>query len=262
VLTVHGYAKEFAAELRAKGIDAWSAMGGDQLDLPLGKAHVAHAAATNLRHMRPICQLADFSDACRLIGETSSRISKVAYLANYLRGLSDPDDVRDAVRWFAIETHPDPHRVTKNSAQATVIKRSLEFIPGIKPERARETFISQNELSRAVKVILQEVQISLKQHKISEIGVFLRDYYLMEGTLGQIELLSKQLYEMHPVEAETVVRLLTGGMKIGLREEEICLAIREAYQADDGELMAARHLTGDLGEAAVMAKEGRLGERA
>lgn len=33
VLTVHGYAREFAAELREHGIEAWSAMGGDQLEL-------------------------------------------------------------------------------------------------------------------------------------------------------------------------------------------------------------------------------------
>lgn len=33
VITVHGYAREFAAELRRHGIEAWSAMGYDQLEL-------------------------------------------------------------------------------------------------------------------------------------------------------------------------------------------------------------------------------------
>lgn len=33
VFTVHGYAREFAAELRRHGIEAWSAMGSDQLEL-------------------------------------------------------------------------------------------------------------------------------------------------------------------------------------------------------------------------------------
>lgn len=33
VITVHGHAREFAAELRRNGIEAWSAMGGDQLEL-------------------------------------------------------------------------------------------------------------------------------------------------------------------------------------------------------------------------------------
>jgi len=35
ILTVHGHALEFAAELRAAGWQAWCAAGGDQLELPL-----------------------------------------------------------------------------------------------------------------------------------------------------------------------------------------------------------------------------------
>jgi mRNA degradation ribonuclease J1/J2 len=33
ILTVHGHALEFAAELRASGHEAWCAAGGDQLEL-------------------------------------------------------------------------------------------------------------------------------------------------------------------------------------------------------------------------------------
>ncbi|MFZ4774125.1 MAG: MBL fold metallo-hydrolase [Terrimicrobiaceae bacterium] len=35
VFTLHGYASEFARDLRALGIEAWSLLGADQLDLPL-----------------------------------------------------------------------------------------------------------------------------------------------------------------------------------------------------------------------------------
>lgn len=35
VLTLHGYAAEFARDLRSRGIEAWSLLGADQLDLPL-----------------------------------------------------------------------------------------------------------------------------------------------------------------------------------------------------------------------------------
>jgi DNA ligase-1 len=38
ILTVHGYAREFAAELRRTGWQAWSASGGDQLELALDDA--------------------------------------------------------------------------------------------------------------------------------------------------------------------------------------------------------------------------------
>jgi len=35
VLTLHGFAAEFARDLRARGVEAWSLTGPDQLDLPL-----------------------------------------------------------------------------------------------------------------------------------------------------------------------------------------------------------------------------------
>lgn len=36
VFTLHGFAAEFARDLRARGVEAWSLAGPDQLDLPLG----------------------------------------------------------------------------------------------------------------------------------------------------------------------------------------------------------------------------------
>ena len=36
VLTLHGSAREFAAELRAMGIEAWSVFGNDQMELDVG----------------------------------------------------------------------------------------------------------------------------------------------------------------------------------------------------------------------------------
>ena len=55
VLTVHGYALEFAAELRTKRIDAWSAMGNDQLELAMGgEAAKRFSSPSVTRHNRVI----------------------------------------------------------------------------------------------------------------------------------------------------------------------------------------------------------------
>jgi hypothetical protein len=35
VFTLHGFAAEFARDLRSRGVEAWSLAGTDQLDLPL-----------------------------------------------------------------------------------------------------------------------------------------------------------------------------------------------------------------------------------
>jgi DNA ligase-1 len=259
VLTVHGYAKEFAAELRAKGIDAWCAMGGDQLELSLGKSHSSAVGAATPRHSRPICQLADFSDVCRLIGETSSRLAKIDYLVGYLRGLNG-DDLETATRWLTGEALPRrAGRRSLNVGSAT-IKRALVSVPGVKPERYQEISAVQNDIARTGRILLQEVSLSPKPMDINDLRSFFMEIDEMDGSLDKVEVLAKRLFDLHPSEGELVIKLLTGDLRIGLKEGLVEEAIFQSFQANDLDLRQANMLTGDLGRTAVLAKEGRLSE--
>ena len=259
VLTVHGFAKEFAAELRAKRIDAWCAMGGDQLELSLGKSHSSSVGAAAPRHSRPICQLADFSDVCRLIGETSSRLAKIDYLVGYLRGLNG-DDLETATRWLTGEALP--RRAGKRSLNvgSATIKRALVSVPGVKPERYQEISAVQNDLARTARIILQEVLLSPKPMEMNDLRSFFTALEIMDGSLEKVESLSKRLFDLHPSEGELVIKLLTGDLRIGLKEGLVEEALIISFQADDSEFRQANMLTGDLGRTAVLAKEGRLSE--
>jgi DNA ligase 1 len=260
VLTVHGYAKEFAAELRAKGIEAWSAMGGDQLELSLGKSHTASIGAATPRHSRPICQLADFSDVCRLVGETSSRVSKVEYLVNYLRSLESVDDLMVACRWLSGEALPKRAGKRGLNVDKSIIKQSLASVPGVRPERLKEISASQNDLARAAKLLLQEIQLSPNPLILSDANDFLRDIEQMEDSLEKVEILAKRLFELHPSEAELVIRLLTGDLRIGLQGDLVLEAAEQAFHTDVGAVRDANMFIGDPGLAAVLAREGRLSE--
>jgi DNA ligase-1 len=60
--------------------------------------------------------------------------------------------------------------------------------------------------------------------------------------------------------AKYVVKILTGELRIGLREGLLEAAIAEAFNRPLADVRMAEMLTGDAGETAVLAKEGRLGE--
>lgn len=259
VLTVHGYAKEFAAELRAKGIDAWCAMGGDQLELSLGKSHSHSVGASAPRHSRPICQFADFSDVCRLIGETSSRLAKIDYLVAYLRGLAG-DDLETATRWLTGEALPRRAGRRSLNVGSSTIKRALVSVPGIKPERYGEISAVQNDITRTARILLQEVLLSPKPFDLNDLRKLLMDLQNTQGSLDKVAILSKRLFELHPSEGELLIKLLTGDLRIGLKEGLVEDAIGLAFQANDLEIRQANMLTGDLGLTAVLAKEGRLAE--
>jgi len=257
VLTVHGYAREFAGHLRSKGIDAWCAMGGDQLELSLGKTSVGTVGQGILRQARPVCELADFSDVCRLIGETSSRLSKIEYLVNYLRGLGE-DQLEVVTRWLTGEALPrQAGRASIKIGNAT-IKRSLLNIAGVREERYREISIAQSDLSRTTRIVLQELSGSSKPFNISDIQDFLLNIKNINGSLEKVELLAKRLFELHPVEAETVVKLLTGDLRIGLKEGLLEEAIGQAFDAPAEDVRKANMFTGDLGKTVGLAKLGEL----
>ncbi|RYD35750.1 MAG: DNA ligase, partial [Verrucomicrobiaceae bacterium] len=132
VLTVHGFAREFATELRAKGMDAWCAMGGDQLELSINQTAQRTASAGATRHIRAICSLADFGDLCRLVGETSSRVAKTEFLASYLKGLANDEDLRLAAVWLTGEALP--RRAGRRSLHvgSATIRQALLSLPNVR----------------------------------------------------------------------------------------------------------------------------------
>lgn len=261
VLTVHGYAKEFAAELRGKGMDAWSAMGGDQLELSLGRTSAHSVGAASPRHIRPICQLADFSDVCRLVGETSSRLAKVDYLVNYLRGIAEEEDLKCVARWLCGEALPRQAGRRGLEPGNVLLKRALLAIPGMKPERYREVFaVEKKDMARTARVLLQEVLLAPYPLKVLDLQEFFLNLAASSDSLERVALLSGRLVELHPSEGETVVKLLTGQLGIGLETELVEEALGKAFEASAADVRRACMLTGDLGETACLAKQGRLGE--
>lgn len=260
ILTVHGYAKEFAAELRAKGMDAWCAMGGDQLEFPINQPAPRQGSSGGPRHSRAICPLADFGDLCRLVGETSSRVAKTEFLSTYLRGLAADEDLRLAAVWLTGEALPRKAGRTSLHVGSATIRRALLSLPNVREERYREISLSQNDSARTARLVLQEIHLKPEALDLSGLAAFFQDLTNGSGSLDRIERLAGRLATLHPVEGETIVKLLTGDLRIGLKEGLVEDAIATAFQADPAEVRHAHMLTGNIGETALLARHGKLQE--
>src|SRR5438270_9101027 len=92
VLTLHGFAAEFARDLRERGMEAWALSEENQLELKLPKSY--RSAATSPQ--TPTLSAAESADSEFLqfarVGEsiaaTSAKLEKVQLLADYLRTLT------------------------------------------------------------------------------------------------------------------------------------------------------------------------------
>jgi DNA ligase 1 len=259
VLTVHGHTREFAAELRARGIEAWSAEGGDQLELavaPLARAVTASAS----RHTRPVCAFADFTDACRLAGETGSRLEKTGHLARYLRGLENHDDLALAAGWLGGRAISRTSGRRSAQAGSATLRRALLRLPGAREERYRELSLSKNDAARTARLFLQELPLKPEAADLACVAAFFDELARATGSLERIDLLAIRLRSLHPAEGETLVKLLTGDLRIGLGEGLVEDVIAMAFASPPAEVRRAHMLTGDPGETARIAREGRLAE--
>jgi DNA ligase-1 len=270
ILTVHGYTREFAAELRLRGYDAWSASGNDQLELalspPSARGLMIGGSGTqttaSARHVRPICALADFTSLCRLTGETSSRLEKIRHLAAYLKGLESEDDLALAANWLTGRALPRAADRRAVYAGSATLRRALLKLPGAREERYREISLSQNDAARTTRIFLQELSLKPEPLTLQGLAAFFKELAAAPGSLARIELLSGRLRALHPAEGETLVKLLTGDLRIGLKEGLVEDAVAAAFDAEPAAVRNAHMLTGDLGETARLAKQKRLDEAA
>ena len=254
ILTVHGFSKEFAAELRGRGLDAWCATGNEQLDLPIQHGSQRLQSTGVPRHSRPICPLADFGDLCRLVGETSSRIEKTGFLSSYLRGLDCDEDIQLAAVWLTGEALPRKAGRRSLHVGIATLRRALLAMPGAREERYREISISQNDAARTARLLLQELPLKPEPLDLPGLHLFFQSLSAATGSLERIELLADRLNRLHPVEGETVVKLLTGDLRIGLKEGLVEEAVAAAFDADPAAVRHAHMLTGNIGETTVLAR--------
>ncbi|NJM37474.1 MAG: hypothetical protein HC845_06190 [Akkermansiaceae bacterium] len=187
ILTVHGFAKEFAAELRAKGMDAWCAMGGDQLELPISQATQRIGANNSPRHIRAICPLADFSDLCRLVGETNSRLAKIDFLASYFKSFTEENDLRLAVNWLTGEALPRQSGRQPLHVGSATIRQGLLAIPGAREERYREISSTQNDTARTARLLLQEIYLKPEPLTLLGLATFFQELLGTSGSLERIK---------------------------------------------------------------------------
>jgi DNA ligase-1 len=78
------------------------------------------------------------------------------------------------------------------------------------------------------------------------------------GAAARAAVFASLLERCDPLTAKYVVKILTGELRIGLREGLLEAAIAEAFERPQPAVGMALMLTGDTGETAVLAKEDRL----
>src|SRR6185295_16570567 len=87
VLTLHGFAADFAQDLRRRGIEAWALSEENQLELKIGdkEPKVRRSAPPSGARPPVTSEFAKFAEVGEAIAATPAKLEKVRALADYLR---------------------------------------------------------------------------------------------------------------------------------------------------------------------------------
>jgi DNA ligase-1 len=267
VLTLHGFAADFARDLRQRGIEAWSLTQSDQLELALpGDPAVTVQGADLDREEAPAVDAGpaeafrNFARVCREVVATPSKLKKVEALSAYLRDLA-PDDAALAQATVFLTGQPYAQATAKPlNAGWAILRAALKSVSGQPETEVRRISRSEMDAGRAAYLLLQPRRQPSTDVSLREVAAAFDRIREARGPVAKQAVLEELLRRLDANEAEFVIRIMTGDLRIGLKEGLLEESVASAFSADLGELKEANMLLGDIGAAALLARDDRLGE--
>ena len=260
ILTLHGFAAEFARDLRERGIEAWALSEENQMELVLGKTvgagvSVAADADAASRAAATASEFHAFATVGEAIAATPGKLEKVRLLAEYLRTL-DPAQLPVATIYFTGKPFPQSDLRTVQAGWA-VIHRALMGATKLAEPEFRRIATSHGDAGKTALEALEGRTVP-ETFALAESRQLFDSLHKTRGPLAKTELLQRRLARLSAREGQYVVKILTGDLRIGLREGLVEEAIALAFGAPLDEVKEANMLLGDIGAAAALARTGEL----
>ncbi len=261
VLTLHGFAEAFAQDLRSRGWEAWALTGPNQMELTLNPAAGSKRKKGSAEQPESAGgELAEFAQVCDAIAQTAGKTRKIQMLALYLQSLA-PESCRIAAVFLTGRPFGRTQEVRALNVGWAVTRRAVLEASGRTETEYRQLTQGQNEAGRAAYLCL-EGRTQPQPFSLQEVELLYQQLAQARGPVAKSTILRDALKVMHPVEVQYVIKILSGDLRIGLKEGLVEEAIAEAFQVKSALVRQAHMLVGDIGELVILASEGRLEEAA
>ena len=200
-----------------------------------------------------------WSELAERVGGTTRTSEKTALLARYLAQLTN-DELRPAAVFLSGRPFPESDQRAIGLGWAA-ISATVTRLAGTTAGALGEAYDRSSDLGKAVADVLsyrEEEPDPSYSPGIVEVAEAYAAIEAASGAAAKGAAFGALLRRCDCLTAKYVVKILTGELRIGLREGLLETAIAEAFERPPASVQLAGMLTGDVGETAVLAKEGRL----
>lgn len=198
----------------------------------------------------------DVAAAADAIAATSSKREKVQLLAAVLRGCQH-DELALATRYFAGAVFPVGDARTLNIGGA-VFGAVLSELSGAGDDDIARAWRRHADLGDVTGELLQHREPAGAPPALADVDAGLAAIAAASGVRGKTAVLRELLARASPRGARFIAKLISGDMRIGLREGLVEEAIGVAFGADPSAVSRALMVTGDLGVVAQHTAAGEL----
>jgi len=222
---------------------------------PMGVQNSPHSSA-------PISQnstlFLEFARAAEAIGATPKRLEKAVIIAKYFEGLPD-DDLVLAARFFGGRLFDARDGRVVNVGGAALMSAIISATGG--DENAlRGRLVALGDAGDVAFEAFSHSPNALREahYSLRQMPEFFAILAATSGTLARKKLLTQWLQNASPLEAKYAVKLLSGDLRIGLKESAVEDAVARAAGVKTAQVQWTNMLTGDIGQTALLARRHQL----
>jgi DNA ligase-1 len=283
VFTLHGFAAEFARDLRERGIEAWALNKENQIELALassGNARISRAgdgvlAIANFSFSSESAkrsfrresntgtryawvtqsEFLAFANVGEVIAATPAKLEKIRLLADYLCTL-DQEQLPIATTYFTGRPFAQSDLRTLQVG-GSIIYRAMMAASKLGDAEFHRIAHSHGDAGKTAFEAL-EGRTRPELFTLKQSRDFFDALHRARGPVAKTELLGSRLATLSAREGQYVVKILSGDLRIGLREGLVEEAIARAFEVPLDEVKEASMLLGDTGATATLASRKEL----
>src|SRR5437899_5165920 len=189
------------------------------------------------------------------IAATPAKLEKIRLLADYLRDLAS-EQLPIATLYFTGRPFAQSDSRTLQVGWA-VILRALQAASNINDTELHRIAGAHGDAGKAAFEVL-DGQTAPQPFSLRESRKLFENLYRARGPSAKAKLLQNRLSILSAREGQYVVKILTGDLRIGLREGLVEEAIAKAFDVALEQVKEANMLLGDIGQTAALASRHEL----
>jgi len=198
--------------------------------------------------------------ACEAIARTTKKLEKTQIVADYLRSRSADEAAISAV---FLSGRPFPaYEETTLGVGGTQLWKAVQELSGKSEAAMTAAYRRHGDLGAAAYDVLSAAakQTGSKPLNVLQVEQAFRRIAATRGAAAKFKLARDLLAEATPLEAKYLVKIMTGDLRIGMKESLVEEGIAKAYGRELRAVQRANMMLGDIGETCRLAIDARLGE--